>query len=244
MDSSTHPSRDDLLAHAQADLARGYYSVRLAPGKKRPSERGWNTLRLDGDALKAAFEGGENRGRLLGLPMTPESGLSGYGVCVDLDCDESIGLAAELLPETSEVGGRSGAPQSHWFFRTDTAPRTLRLSGPDKTRYVELLAQGSQVVVPPSVHPSGEPYVWESFGVAAEIALKPLRGAIIDLAIATLCQRCAGADEVSEVLELAGLSQLRSSRVISALSHHTWQPASPRESSLLATHIRGWLALG
>lgn len=244
MDSTTTPSRDDLIRCASDDLERGYYSVRLAQGKKRPSTRGWNTFRLTGDALASAFNEGDNRGRLLGLPMTPESGLSGYGVCVDLDCDEAIGLAAELLPETSEVGGRSGAPQSHWFFRTETAPRTLRLSGPDKTRYVELLAQGSQVVVPPSVHPCGEPYVWESFGIPAEVALKPLRCAIIDLAIATLCQRCAGADEVSEVLELSGLSQLRSSRVISALSHHTWQPVSPRESSLLATHIRGWLALG
>lgn len=236
------PKHADLISCALNDLDRGYYSVRLAAGRKRPRDRGWNTLRLESSELTTAFEQGDNRGRLLGLAMTAQSGLTGYGVCVDLDCPESIALAAALLPTTSERGGRSGAPQSHWFFRTERPPRTLRLSGPDKTRYVELLALGSQVVVPPSVHPSGEPYLWDADGLAAEVMVASLRSAVIDLAIATLCHRSAPPTEVSDILKGSGLPGPRRERLLAVLSGRPWDPVSQVESSAIATHIRGWLA--
>jgi len=241
MVSTTTPRKDELITAATADLARGFHSVRLVPGKKRPRDRGWNTLRMGAADLEGAFEDGDNRGRLLGVSLTAQSGVEGYGVCVDLDCDEAIALAPAILPVTGERGGRHGAPTSHWFYASDAPLRTLRLSGPDKARYVELLGEGAQVVVPPSVHPSGERYVWDEEGTASRLGASALRQATVDLAIGTLCLRCCTPDAVTEVI--AALPDPRRERVGASLAGRLWVPVSPQEPAALAAHVRAWLAL-
>ena len=174
--------------------------------------------------------------------MTPESSVDGHGVCIDLDVDEAIALADALLPATGELGGRAEAPESHWFFASDKPMRTLRFSGPDKVRYVELLGQGSQVVVPPSVHPSGQVYVWARRDPPGQVDAAALRRATLDLAIGTLCMRCCLPETVEQVLTAAALPVARRTRLLAHLRGAGWSPVSAHDPAGLSTHIRAWLA--
>ena len=126
------------------------------------------------------------RGRLLGVePANGESSL----VVVDLDVPEALILAPHILPPTGEVGGRAGAPRAHWYYACTNPPATRRYNGTNGERLVELLARGSQVVVPPSIHPSGEAYRWFRDGRAAVIDPADLQSRCHDLALACTLAR-------------------------------------------------------
>jgi hypothetical protein len=144
------------LDAAQWWTARGFYVVPIAIREKGPKLDDWQQLRLDPDSLPRYFNGTpSNIGVILGEP---------YGAAdIDLDCDEAITAARELLPETAMIFGRPSKPASHYFYRMDPPSRSKRYLDPiDNHCLVELRCQksdgstGLQTVVPPSVHPSGE----------------------------------------------------------------------------------------
>src|SRR5262249_60825962 len=93
---------------------------------------------------------------------------------------------------------------SRWFPRAEGSPAgaeqkfnappmpAVRLGpAPDGPRrvLVELRSSGSQTVVPPSVHPGGDPYVWYSFGEPAPVALADHEKAVSSVAAAALLAR-------------------------------------------------------
>lgn len=169
------------MREARSYLRRGWRVVPLARRSKRPTSSAWQRLELGEADLAGAFHQGGNVGLLLGEP-------SGGLVDVDLDCPEAVELAAELLPRTGMVHGRVSAPRSHYWYRaTPAPPRTVRYKHPRTgDTLVELRSTGGQTVVPPSVHPCGEPLRWEEEGSPLAIRAAELERHVARLACAAL----------------------------------------------------------
>ncbi len=172
-------------------LHRGYAVVPIPHGKKQPIIEGWQKLRLTEAKLPRHFNGQpQNVGLLLGKP-------SGHLVDVDLDCQEARALA-HWLPNTDMVSGRPGSPSSHRFYRAEgiktkkytDLPIGSAPDGDDSRRMlIELRSTGTQTLVPPSVHPSGEPIRWERYGDPASVDAAELVCTIGRIAAASLIAR-------------------------------------------------------
>ena len=137
---------------ARSLIARGFRVVPIAHKFKRPRLLGWTSLRIGLDDVGDHFgDGPANVGVMLGEP-------SGWLVDVDLDCDEAVELADEMLPPTGAVSGREGRERSHRWYIAEGA-ETRRWSDPVAGgAIVELRSTGAQTVVGPSVHPDGSRY--------------------------------------------------------------------------------------
>lgn len=105
-------------------------------------------------------------------------GMPSHGLIVidiDVDEDEDINGYATLedwertygeLPATATaITGKGG---THYFYRTD---RTNIRPSVNKQLGVDIRADGSYVVAPPSIHPNGRPYAWQDHPEDIPIAL-------------------------------------------------------------------------
>ena len=125
--------------------------ITLKPQDKKPTSADWPN---NGQTFDAAHVRGHNVGILLGKA----SGI----LDVDLDCTEAVALADAILPKPHAIFGR-GAPDSlHYLYRGNSfGPRKAFTStDPNKAMLVELRGDGSQTMIPPSMHPNGEQLTW------------------------------------------------------------------------------------
>lgn len=131
----------------------GYRPVPVPFKKKRPVIRGWQKLRLEGEALVEYFgRSPGNVGVLLGEP-------SGWLVDVDLDCTEAVALAEQCLPATATFG-RASKRRSHYLYKSPHT-RTAKFKDPvEGSMLLELRSTGCQTIMPGSTHVSGEPIEW------------------------------------------------------------------------------------
>jgi len=91
-------------------LEKEVYTVPLQRRSKRPKAKNWPHLRLvEEDLQNGAFKPGDNIGALWGDP-------SAHATDVDLDMDEAIWVAEQLLPETYTYG-RTNKEYSHYLYR-------------------------------------------------------------------------------------------------------------------------------
>jgi DNA polymerase I-like protein with 3'-5' exonuclease and polymerase domains len=174
------------IRQAAADfLARGQTPIPLAYRSKKPIDKDWPSLDPTEEDLDRLFP--VDRPRNLGLRLGGTSGL----VDVDLDCPEARAAAAVLLPPTGWIHGRPSAPASHYWYVPDTLPRRSRTAfkGLDGQMLVELRSTGFQTVVPPSLHPSGEPLSWQQFQEPGALPLDTLLDAVHQVAAAALLAR-------------------------------------------------------
>lgn len=178
------------LDAARAFLGSGFMPLPIPPRSKNPGFNGWQRFTVTKKDLPQHFSGELNIGLLLG---EPSRGL----VDVDLDWPEAVRLAPRFLPATKMIGGRSGAPRSHYWYLAPGA-KTVKLQDPDlladksksgRAMIVELRSTGGQTVVAPSIHPSGEAYEW--YGPLEPTVINPgdLRAAVMELAAAALLAR-------------------------------------------------------
>ncbi len=107
-------------------------------------------------------------------------------MCVDQDVSEVATLSGRFLPPTL-TSGRESRPHSHWWYVSPEA-ETERFKDVNGTMLLELRSTGCQTIVAPSVHPSGERYVWysESGLEMARIGAAELRHGLRQLAPVTL----------------------------------------------------------
>lgn len=165
---------------------RGWQIVPIPFREKGPRLKGWQNLRISVETIP--FTGLEDGKHNLGLLMGEPSKL----VCVDLDSDVARQLAPVFLPPTDCIHGRNEKPNTHWFYSVKDAPKTEKWNIPKHANVethhsVELLSTGAQVVVGPSVHPSGDTYETVS-GTPAEIDGEELRAACLALHRAVLAK--------------------------------------------------------
>ena len=159
---------------------RGVRVVPVPAGKKGPITRGWESLRLEENDIPNHWTNGQNVGVLTGEP-------SGWRVDVDLDETEALVLAERFLPPTLTSGRRS-KPRSHWWYRAEGV-ESASFKDQDGTVLLEIRAKGRQTLVPPSIHPSGEPYVWDNTRKPVAIEAEELAARCRELATAALIAR-------------------------------------------------------
>jgi hypothetical protein len=176
------------LDAAREYVRRGFRVVPVPRGEKGPRIAGWQNLRLADADLSKNFHDGKNVGVLTG----EASGLAD----VDLDCPEAHRLAPTFLPATQMIHGRSGNPQSHFWYRVSPSPKHAKFddpirskSDPKKATLVELRSDEHQTIVPPSVHPSGERLSWVQFGDPATVDSDLLSIGVAKIAAASLLAR-------------------------------------------------------
>jgi P4 family phage/plasmid primase-like protien len=171
-------------------IERGWFPVPAPYEQKGPTITNWPDLRINNDNLHEYFNGSpQNIGVLLGV----SDGL----VDVDLDCSEAIKLAPFFLPSTHLRGGRGERPNSHWFYQCSDF-QTIQFSHRKKDdgdgMIVEIRGFSStgtplQTLVHPSVHPTGDKYIWNEFGDTASIESEVLIKQVKQLAAASLLAR-------------------------------------------------------
>lgn len=167
---------------ARRYIERGFAPIPVPAGSKNPGREGWQDLRLTLEDIPRYFNNGQNVGAFNGEP-------SGWRVCADLDVPETANLAGRFLAPTL-TSGRESRPHSHWWY---IAPgvETEKFKDMGGTMLLELRSTGCQTIVAPSVHPSGERYVWHS-ETGLEIArIEPaeLKARLRELATAALIAR-------------------------------------------------------
>ncbi|MHA6509509.1 bifunctional DNA primase/polymerase [Tessaracoccus sp. Y1736] len=163
MTAATLSSESPVMVAALGLHAEGRVPLPVAPGSKRPAQSGWRqTTYLDAADVQKMFSSMVD-GSGVGLRL-------GDGLAdVDLDKPMARRAAPMLLSPTGLKHGRKSSADSHWWFRLTDCKELpyLKFTGPDGSTVVELRADsGHQTVIPPSIHPSGEPLEWS--GAASE----------------------------------------------------------------------------
>ena len=115
---------------------------------KAPEISAWQNRRPK-DFNPAEFGDETNVGVVLG-------DASGGLVDIDLDCEEALILAPLFLPPTGFRFGRKSKPESHYFYRSESPGKTVRLPDSNGRTLVECRGNGGQTAAPPSLHLSGE----------------------------------------------------------------------------------------
>lgn len=136
-------------------LARGYSPLPIKPGTKRPVLNGWaahcKTPLTDVDIERIARQG--NYGIALAC---------GYNNLVAIDVDTSDADVEEVvygvLPCEVVKRGKKGFTA---LFRSNGSLKSKKYRGRDGSILFEVLADGNQTVIPPTIHPdTGRPYTW------------------------------------------------------------------------------------
>ena len=148
-------------------LLKGMLCIPVGFKEKAPSLPGWTKLKITSAAdIQKHFSGQTNVGVLNGAPS---NGL------VDIDIDsEACKPFLKFLPKTGMISGRKSNPHSHHFFRVEEDIKTQQFKNSDGEILLEIRSTGSQTIVPPSVHPTGEAYVCESYGDPTTVAASTL----------------------------------------------------------------------
>lgn len=173
------PRRMTPAEAARAYLQRGWMPTKL--DGKAAVWKDWPKRVVTEDEIAGLFGPKANVGILHGP-------ISGHLVDVDLDCTEAVRAAPHLLPPTPMMHGRRGAGLSHYWYVCEGL-KTARMKDPQspagaKGALVEALGEGTQSMVPPSVHPSGEDVLW-----CQNVKFEPTKVKPRELLIA--CQRLA-----------------------------------------------------
>ena len=111
----------------------------------------------------------------IGLPLGPQSGI----VAVDVDTDDPavLDIIERLLPKSPwKRRGKKGAV---WAYRY-TGERTFRVREADGGSVLELLSKGTQVVLPPSIHPETQSAYTAPCGIEEVCAALPTLPADIE----------------------------------------------------------------
>jgi hypothetical protein len=199
----------EILRAARDYLSRGWNPTPVARRGKKPLLEGWPNCRLTEAELPLHFSNGNNLGVKLG------NGL----VDIDADLPEALALVG-WLPPTDSAFGHAAKPNSHHLFISEPVSATRQYKTPGGKMIVELRSIGCQTVVPPSVHPSGEPIRWYSEGEPAHVDAATLQRAVSRLAAGALLAHHwpVEGSRHNAALALAG-----------ALLRSSWQEADVRE---------------
>jgi hypothetical protein len=95
-------------------------------------------------------------------------------ICIDIDLEDAVEpLLAILPPSPVQKKGRKGISL---FYRGNTDKiRSKNFRTPERVGLVDLLAEGKQTVLPPSVHPdTNEPYFWWTDATLGDTPLSDL----------------------------------------------------------------------
>ena len=131
-------------------LSRDPAFVSLKQQSKEPIGIAWQKKPISPDLVHGAFK---TNGHNIGLINGDASGI----VDVDLDCREAKQFASLVLPKGLAAFEHAGNDRGHILYRVNDAGKTQRYQCPETGEtLVELRSNGSQTMIPPSIHPSGQ----------------------------------------------------------------------------------------
>ena len=131
-------------------LSRDPAFVSLKPVSKKPVGNAWQENPISPEFVHHEFK---TSGHNVGLINGEISGI----VDVDLDCGEAKRLASLLLPKGLATFEHSGNDRGHILYRVSNSGKTQQYQCPETGEtLVELRSTGSQTMIPPSIHPSGQ----------------------------------------------------------------------------------------
>ena len=192
----------NIIEAARGLLARGWMPLPVRDGKN-PGFDKWQDFETTAEDLPMHFGNGCQLGVLLGRR-------SKWLAEVDLDCVEAVRLADRFLPPTRMISGRMQSPRSHIWYISEFLV-TAKFQDPEKpeaggrSMIVELRGTGAQTLVHPSLHPSGDTYVWDGDLDPAAVNQADLRRAVGRLAACVLISRRWDAGRRHDIaLALAG----------------------------------------
>jgi putative DNA primase/helicase len=161
--------RFSLVERWETLIGHGYSPVPIKPGTKRPLPMRWSEAcnqAFGSEALREFASEWPNAGTGIAL------GYKGL-VAIDIDTDDAEFIAAfrKLVPESTVAKrGQKGRTD---FYRCASPIETARYDGRDGSRLLEVLATGTQTVIPLTMHPdTGQPY---EFLTEATLYDTPLR---------------------------------------------------------------------
>jgi Bifunctional DNA primase/polymerase, N-terminal len=159
---------------------RGHRVIPIRPGEKRPTLDDWpNEASVDQITLHRWFRNTTNG---LGWRMGEQADGT-YLIAIDPDGSEGLGRLDALLDEhgardvfDSTVMAVTGGGGMHYVFSVTEPIGGRRLAPKVDTR-----GEGGQIVVAPTIHPSGEPYRWVTGHEPWTIRPQPAPGWVIEL---------------------------------------------------------------
>jgi predicted P-loop ATPase len=162
--------------------SRGWFLTPLMPKKKKPLHAAWQDERIGPADMPKHFTTGRNIGLILGE--------ASRGIAdVDLDTAQAIACADLLLPATGLTFGRKSKGCTHRLYRCPGV-KSRKWKDPtapdDKGSIIELRSSGMQTMIPPSMHPDGEPVEWLTNGEPATVDPGVLQTAIRKVAAAAM----------------------------------------------------------
>jgi predicted P-loop ATPase len=144
----------------------GFAILWIHPKSKRPIEMGWTTgERTPWKILQEKYKEGYNVGVRTGGPSKIGSG---YLACIDVDIKSPAGkcgvqsVLRNLLSKESvypEVKSGSGGASRHFYCQTKGHFKMVTIEKNDDFE-ICVYSDGRQMVLPPSIHPSGRRYEW------------------------------------------------------------------------------------
>jgi P4 family phage/plasmid primase-like protien len=162
-----------MLAAALEYARCGFAVFPLNPGDKAPlgylAPNGFKDATTDSERIKSFWEAEPNAN--IGIACGAVSG--GLWV-LDVDTHKADGKetlrlwleeSGVSLPET--VTAITGGDGLHHYFKSSEPVRTRIGIMPD----IDIKGEGSYIVAPPSIHPSGNPYRWETGRSLAEVPI-------------------------------------------------------------------------
>ena len=160
-------------ATAPALLAAGFSPIPLVPNSKMP---GTDTRMKNWDDWCAKVP---LPNVIAGSPLSyPACGVGvclGRGlICIDIDFEPAMDALLAMLPHSNvQKKGRKGISL---FYRGNTdVIRSRNFRTPERLGLVDLLSEGKQTVLPPSIHPdTGEPYYWWTDDTLMDVSLNEL----------------------------------------------------------------------
>ena len=127
--------------------------LELKPKSKIPIASDWPN---QGKHLDEVISANGNLGLILGST----SGI----LDIDLGCMEAKALADVILPAPHAIFDRGSTDSGHYLYQASSfGPRKSFNAEGAKSTLVELRGEGSQTMIPPSVHPNGSPLAFISF---------------------------------------------------------------------------------
>ena len=131
--------------------------LELHSNSKHPVSNDWPN---QGQSADTVLSRGNNIGLILGVT----SGL----LDVDLDCCEVKSLADIILPLPMAAFDRGTTDSGHYLYKAITTGPRKTFTSTDKSTLVELRGDGSQTMIPPSIHPNGVTLSFTAFNDDAE----------------------------------------------------------------------------
>ncbi len=164
------PTLDSVLQSVRPMIEAGAALHWLVPFQKRPIAKEWSVAPVAREAdLRNSYQTNANIGIRLGEPSKLATG---YLHVIDLDIrnpeqGETVwGKLLDLWPEAKNfprVVSGSGGESRHIYFLSDKPFRKKVIAHVKDEWEIALMGTGSQVVLPPSIHPdTRQPYRWET----------------------------------------------------------------------------------